>query len=310
METQIAELERYRYIIENMKDVLWEIDSDFRYTFLSPNVRDMVGYESEEMMGRRMPDFLDHESQRFVLSLAENTLKKRREGSAQAIGLLVVGFVCKDNNHKWVEVSARPVFKEGQFIGYIGTTRDITEKKMYEAQVQKYIEELHVLNEKLEEAANTDSLTGAFSRRKFEEEISATIRGCQKAAAVFSLLFFDIDHFKQINDHYGHKTGDKALAVLSSVIRKKLRPEDSLFRWGGDEFAVILPGTDLKKALDVAEKIGHAVQKKKFESGISLTLSFGVGEYRNNETINQLITRLDTAMLSAKSKGRNSIVIC
>ena len=309
-ESCCQDYERYKYIIENTKDVVWEMAPDFVYTYLSSNSKEMSGYELSEMIGHRMPEFLNEESQRYVYGLATAYLQKRMQGDCAEIGLMEVVFVCKDGKEKWVEVAAKPMFEDGQFCGYIGTTRDIDEKKICEKQLEDALADLTIMNEKLKEAAYFDSLTGAYSRRKFEDDLSAAIANRQKEGVDFALLFFDIDYFKKINDQYGHKMGDHVLVELTDLLKETLGMANHLFRWGGDEFAVILPATDLAEAIKAAEKIRTTVGEHKFLDGPQITLSIGVGAYQSDETDNQLITRLDTALLSAKAKGRNSLVIC
>ncbi|MDD2484328.1 MAG: sensor domain-containing diguanylate cyclase, partial [Eubacteriales bacterium] len=272
--------------------------------------KEMSGYELSEMIGHRMPEFLNEESQRYVYGLATAYLQKRMQGDCAEIGLMEVVFVCKDGKEKWVEVAAKPMFEDGQFCGYIGTTRDIDEKKVCEKQLQDALADLKIMNERLKEAAYFDSLTGAYSRRKFEDDLSAAIANRQNEGIDFALLFFDIDYFKKINDQYGHKMGDHVLVELTALLKETLGMANHLFRWGGDEFAVILPATDLAEAIKAAEKIRTTVGEHKFLDGPQITLSIGVGAYQSDETDNQLITRLDTALLSAKAKGRNSLVIC
>ncbi len=223
---------RYKYIIENIKDVIWEMTTDFVFTFVSPNAKDMTGYEAEELMRRKMPDFLVEESRNYFFNQSIPRVKKRINGDTEEIILYDVQFLCKSGSIKWLEVSAKPMFEEGNFIGYIGTTRDITEKKEYESQLKKYIDELKTMNTKLEEMATLDVLTGAFNRRKFNDDLSSVIKDKEKYGFSFSLIFFDIDYFKTINDRYGHKTGDLILQRISELVLMNIRTTDRLFRWG------------------------------------------------------------------------------
>lgn len=304
------EYDRYLYIIENMKDVIWEMDAAFVYTYMSPNAKQMCGYASEEMVGRSMPEFLTEESRNYVVALAGRHLNSRIEGSRDKIMLQVVQFVCKDGLIKWVEVAVQPKFDEKGFSGYIGTTRDITEKKTYEIKLGQYIEELKVSNEKLEQTAAVDSLTGAYNRRRFDDDLSLIIKKREKNGSTFSLVFMDVDHFKNINDQYGHKKGDLVLQRISELIKKNIRSTDSLFRWGGDEFIVILPDAKLENAEKIAEKLRKNIASHNFGIGQNITFSIGVGEYHSEEDTDQVLMRLDEALFAAKSGGRNCVVAC
>ncbi|MGI6119575.1 MAG: PAS domain S-box protein [Desulfosporosinus sp.] len=132
---QSHQFNRYKYIIENIKDVIWEINKDFIFTFISPNAKSMFGYEVEELVGRRILDFLVEDSRNQILDLAAQ--HKRIGGNNKEIVLLVLQFICKNGSSIWVEISANPMFEQGELIGYIGTTRDITEKKKNESQLEK-----------------------------------------------------------------------------------------------------------------------------------------------------------------------------
>jgi diguanylate cyclase (GGDEF)-like protein/PAS domain S-box-containing protein len=301
---------RYKYVIENIKDVIWEMDSEYVYTFISPNAKDLGGYEADEMIGRRMPEFLTKESQTYAEELSSLYKELRMGGMDQKIGLMVLQFLCKDKTVKWVEVSAKPIFKDGRFKGYIGTTRDITEKKEYERRLERYVHELRVINEKLEKTAAVDSLTGAYNRRKFDDELNFIITEREKHAMSFSLIFLDIDYFKKVNDLFGHKTGDSVLQDISELIRKNIRTTDTLFRWGGEEFMIILPETDLKNAIAIAEKIRSKIEGHSFGFTHKITISLGVGEYKPDEDTDQILMRLDDALMKAKAEGRNRVVAC
>jgi diguanylate cyclase (GGDEF)-like protein len=117
---------------------------------------------------------------------------------------------------------------------------------------------------------------------------------------------FDIDGFKQINDLYGHKMGDVILQEMASAVKRVLRESDKLFRWGGDEFAILLQETSLKNAFKAAEKVRKTVEVFDFEiEGSSITISIGVGEFMKDDNIDQFLSIVDNALLKAKAKGKN-----
>lgn len=307
---QLYEYNRYKYIIENIKNIIWEMKMDFTYTFVSPNVKDLTGYEPEDLVGRKMPDFLVEESRNYVFNLVIRYVNKRIAGDTEEIVLHDVQFICKNGLVKWFEVSAKPMFEGGRFVGYIGTTRDITEKKEYEIQLRKYIHELKTMNAKLEKIATVDALTGAYNRRKFDDDLNLIIGNKENCGIPFSLIFLDIDHFKTINDCFGHKRGGCVLRCISRLIIENIRVTDRLFRWGGDEFILILPEANLESAKNVAEKIKNIIQYHDFGIGQKITISIGIGEYKPDENIDQIIVRVDNALLKAKSKGRNRVASC
>ena len=124
------------------------------------------------------------------------------------------------------------------------------------------------------------------------------------------MIFFDIDRFKTINDRFGHKIGDCVLQCISRLVIDNIRVTDGLFRWGGEEFIIILPEVNLESAKNVAEKIRNIIQSHDFGIGQKISVSLGVGEYKPKENFDQVMLRVDNALLKAKSDGRNRVVSC
>jgi diguanylate cyclase (GGDEF)-like protein len=126
-----------------------------------------------------------------------------------------------------------------------------------------------------------------------------------------SLLFVDVDHFKRINDTYGHETGDQALKRIIRLTRGCLRNGDTVARWGGEEFVVLLPATDLNGTLLIAEDIRHRIEVEHFDelaTGLHVTVSIGCVEMSSSEGFNELVARADRALYEAKHRGRNQTV--
>ena len=171
-------------------------------------------------------------------------------------------FIRKDNGLIWVEVSVKPVFKRNKFLGYIGVTRDVTEKKVHENELKKYYNELEAANRELEKLATFDMLTGAYNRRRFEEYVEAAVDMKKMHGTPFSIIMFDIDCFKLINDVYGHNWGDRILQEVTEIVKASIRETDKLFRWGGDEFIILMPGKASKDAYKVAEKSQASYREK------------------------------------------------
>lgn len=161
---------------------------------------------------------------------------------------------------------------------------------------------------KFEELSVVDHLTGVYNRVKFELELKKEIdRVSRYKAPAFSVIFFDVDHFKKVNDTYGHSAGDLVLQQISHCISKQMRLTDIFARWGGEEFVAILPSTNLESALVVAEKLRASVSALEFPEVGHVTCSFGVGEYRPQDNFHSIILRADKAMYQAKANGRNRV---
>ena len=164
---------------------------------------------------------------------------------------------------------------------------------------------------KLENLAITDGLTKLYNLRHFYNLLEVEIDRCRRYGHSLALLLFDIDNFKVYNDTYGHLEGDKVLVKIGQIIRSCLRTMDSAYRYGGEEFTVILPETTAQEANNVANRIRIAVELENFipKAGkvATVTISIGVTEYHNDEQLSEFIKRADQAMYLSKEKGRNTI---
>ncbi len=170
---------------------------------------------------------------------------------------------------------------------------------------QKALEEK---NTQLEHLATTDLLTGLCNRLKVENSLEQEFRRHQRFGHAFSIILLDVDHFKKVNDAYGHQVGDKVLIEFSELLREHVRSVDTLGRWGGEEFMIVCPGTDKEGIIEMASKLKAAIENHNFSITGHQTASFGAATIRENDVLQQLILRADKAMYQAKHQGRNQVV--
>jgi len=167
--------------------------------------------------------------------------------------------------------------------------------------------------EKLQKLAITDGLTKLHNSRSFYSQLEVEVDRYNRYKHPLSLLLLDIDHFKQYNDNYGHLEGDRVLVKISQMIKSCLRKLDTAYRYGGEEFTVILPETVCDEALLVAERIRSVIQAEKFEplpdKEVSITISIGVTQYIPKEQLSTFIQRADKAMYLSKQNGRNQVTV-
>lgn len=152
-----------------------------------------------------------------------------------------------------------------------------------------------------------DQLTGLYNRHKIENFLSQEVARCSRYGSTFSLIIFDLDHFKSINDRYGHNEGDDVLSRVSEVIRGGIRESEIAGRWGGEEFLIILPETTLDQALPVAERIRASIEIHRFSIPDKVTISVGLSAYLPGDTAHEVIQRADAALYHAKESGRNCV---
>jgi diguanylate cyclase (GGDEF)-like protein len=168
---------------------------------------------------------------------------------------------------------------------------------------------LKIMINELDQLARTDELTGAWNRRRFEETVETEMDRLRRYGQRLSLMILDVDHFKKINDLYGHSIGDQVLIDLSNTIRSSLRASDSLTRWGGEEFVILCPNTTAEIVSNLAERLRKEISSIKFQEVGNITLSFGVAECGSEETWEQWLHRADEALYLAKSGGRDQVKI-
>ncbi len=202
----------------------------------------------------------------------------------------------KDGSEGFAEATGEVLFdKEDKPIRMLGTFMDITERKELES--------------KLTKLATTDPLTGAFNRAKFDDLISMEVARAKRFAHPLTIVLFDIDNFKLVNDRYGHAVGDTVLKTIADIIFKNSRATNYFVRWGGEEFVVIAVETDTDGALKLAERMRSEIEAHAFETVGKVTASFGVALLAEDDTVDSLIMRADEALYRAKENGRNRVEV-
>lgn len=165
------------------------------------------------------------------------------------------------------------------------------------------------INAELHIMATTDKLTGVINRRAIESVIDKEMYRKKRYDNPVSLLILDLDHFKEINDQYGHAAGDEVLSKVAETIESSLRSSDKVARWGGEEFVIVAANTNISDALILSHKICKEIESIDFENIRTVTASIGVAEYLSDEDFHQWYQRVDSALYSAKKEGRNRVVV-
>ncbi|WP_406608636.1 diguanylate cyclase [Agarivorans sp. JK6] len=242
-----------------------------------------VGVDAEQMIGTKLTDF-GQSDPGFdeVLKIAAE------EGS----WLGEVSILGNNGLNTIQQMTVTAVYWQGKLHNFVCSSIDISAQK--------------TLEDKLMQLANTDPLTGAANRRHFEDSVFLEQSRSDRNGSRFSILMIDVDHFKQLNDQYGHDTGDLCLIRLVETITKLKRETDLLARWGGEEFIMLLPETDLTQAINLAERLRLAFEQDKAVP--SFTCSFGITQSEKDCSFAKLYKQADKALYTAKNNGRNQVV--
>lgn len=201
--------------------------------------------------------------------------------------------------------------KINDYIDRIESDKDLLEVRVAERtkELEDAKQKMAEVNSRLESMAITDHLTGLFNRIKIEESMETEYLRRMRYRTSFSVVLLDIDKFKNVNDTYGHDVGDSTLVTLSNILSNHVRKIDIVGRWGGEEFIVVCPGTDINGAAILAENLRNEIEKSEFDIVGTITCSFGVAEMRDDEMLKELIKRSDVGLYLAKAQGRNRVVI-
>lgn len=216
--------------------------------------------------------------------------------------------ITETGKEKWSLVSGGPIFnKQGNLIAGMIAFPEITKLKLIEKELEKKNSLLIEANQILREKSVKDSLTNIYNHQFIFNALQKTLEQAERYEEKVSIMMADIDHFKRVNDVYGHQTGDQVIIGVAKIIRENIRKADLLGRYGGEEYLVILPRTSQKEALVVAEKIRQNIENESFTSqGLKVTISIGVAEYCG-EKVTALVNKADECLYKAKRRGRNRI---
>ncbi|TXG99241.1 MAG: diguanylate cyclase [Rhodocyclaceae bacterium] len=315
--------ERYRQLAEHSKDVIWTLDLNTRrFTYVSPSIEGARGFTPEEVVSQPLSASLQPESYAKIMAMLDEHLGRIAAGDQSALSAMTeVEQPHKNGGTVVSEVVASFLLDaEGKPHSVLGVSRNITERRRVEAQLREaneklrgQLEQIENLHVALQEQAIRDSLTGCFNRRYLDETLERELSRSRREGYPLSLVILDLDHFKQINDTYGHQAGDQALVVLAETLRADIRHEDVLCRYGGEEFIILMPHMPLATAAERAEawrqKIADIrVPFGKFE--LTFTTSAGVAAYPDHgKTPDELSQSADLALYLAKNGGRNRVVV-
>ena len=289
--------EKYRTLFEDSRDAIAITDRDGTFVDVNRAMLDLFGYTKEQIMRMKFKDlYVDPgDAAKFQYEIAKKGSLRDYEVNLRKRSGKVM--------HCLFIVTQRRSEK-GTVMGYQGIVRDITAQKVME-------EALRESEKRYRDLSITDDLTGLFNQRHFYHQLRAEMDRIQRYKHPLALLLLDVDNFKIYNDTYGHLAGDKVLAKLGEVIRNSIRKTDSGYRYGGEEFIVILTETRGQDAVIVAERLRKRFSDEIFFpvplEPVHVTVSVGIADYRDGEEITSFVKRADQNMYEAKRKGKNCV---
>lgn len=296
---KIADSENlYRSLVNSLAEGVMLINANETIQACNQSAQKILGLSEKEILSRTISDTrwamvredgktLPYEDRPGYLAVRKGQSVKNR----------ILGVETPDKGLRWLSISAEPLVKDGESIPYAAVTSffDITDIK--------------ALTEKLELQAHVDFLTGAYNRGHFYELASLELTRAKRYKSIFTLMMLDLDHFKIINDKYGHDAGDRALKQFVRVLKDTLRDMDIIGRFGGEEFIVLLPETSITNAMKLAERLLKLVSDQPIEAGnqtFFMTVSIGLAQLNEDiKSMDDIVKRTDKALYMAKQNGRN-----
>ena len=274
---------------------------DGRFSYSNAKFDEIFGYSAEEVRGMGPLDTAV-ESDR---GLVAEYLDKRLSGESDQLAYVFHGL---RKNGAVIDVECHSsVMNVGNRSLIISLIMDISERTRAERAVQ-------VLQEELREQSTHDALTGLYNRRFLDEFFGRELLLAKRGGHPVSVIMGDLDHFKAVNDRYGHLAGDEVLRVFGTLLTNNARASDIVCRYGGEEFLLVLPGMTTEGAVERAEQLRQAMAATPVSNGVSritVTASFGVATFpTHGRTTDELIAAADRALYSAKAQGRNRVNLC
>lgn len=291
MQTVLEQEQRLALITSNIADAVYVMDEQGRITFSNHRATEILGFSPQELNGTIAHDLFHRHGGDNHMLLEECPIyqviqtRGRYDGEEQ--------FANKTGSLLTVQVASQPLLKGERVVGSVTVFRDITEQKS--------------LEEQLRLMSITDLLTGVYNRRFLQETVLKELYRSERHGDPFSLIMLDLDHFKRINDSYGHEAGDQVLRHVVALMQKRIRSSDCLARWGGEEFMLLLPNTPLASATALAETLRLDLREAEVSGVGVVSASFGVTAVQPGDTVERLEQRADALMYAAKQAGRNCV---
>lgn len=280
-------------------------------TYVNDKFCDISGYKREELIGKphnivRHPTMSSSTFQELW-----ETIKNKKTWSGLITNLR------KDGRNYIVDSTIVPILDiDGDIVEFIAIRNDVTDFEQAKEQLSNLnkamkhkVDELYSMAQTLEQQASIDVLTGVFNRMKFEEFFEFELQKAKMQRTQLSIILLDIDDFKNVNDTFGHDIGDEILKSITKILSSNVRATDTVCRWGGEEFVIILPATHLEKAKHVGNNLRKLINEHPFSVvPKNISCSFGVATLKDDDNKDSLFKRVDMTLYRAKNSGKNIVI--
>ena len=312
----VSEHNLLKHLLDKVPEYIYFKDLNSRFILISKSHANSFGLnDPSEAIGKTDYDFFSMEHAKFAYESEQEVIRTGRTLSIEERETR------PNQSDTWVLTTKMPMYDDdGSIIGTFGISKDITERKLAEEnlrvqaeRLKLQIKEINLLQEKLQEQATHDALTGLCNRRIMDQILTKQLNICKQLQITFSIVIIDIDHFKTINDQYGHQIGDAILEEFGRQILSLTRADDFSCRLGGDEILLAFQNMTTQEAKSKAEIIRKKLEETiiyKEDKQVSATVSIGIASFPSDgQSISALIARADEALYMAKDRGRDQIAL-
>jgi diguanylate cyclase (GGDEF)-like protein/PAS domain S-box-containing protein len=291
--------ERYRTLVEDATDLVFRTDNTGCLTFVNPATLRITGYEEKEIIGKQYTIVIRPDMRDEAMKFFGRQFVKRIQNTYSEYPMLT-----KSGQEVWFGQNTQLIVEDDNVKGFQVVARDITERKRIE-------EALQDSENRYRELCIIDDLTQLYNSRYFYHNLKMEMDRADRYGQPLTLLLLDLDDFKRFNDAYGHVEGDHVLLRLGQVVKRCLRQTDSAYRYGGEEFTVLLPMTTGEEGAVTAERIRGEFKKETFSPApsqdVHVTVSIGLGQYKIHEDMKVFVHRVDQLMYHGKENGKDRV---
>jgi len=291
--------ERYRTLVENASDIVFRTDDTGHFTFVNPAVIRITGYEEEEIIGKHYPTLIRPDMRDEAMKFFGRQFVKGIKNTYSEYPILT-----KAGDELWFGQNTQLIVEDGHVIGFQVVSRDITDLK----RIEKALRESE---NRYRDLSIVDDLTQLYNSRHFYFQLKIELDRSNRYEQPLTLLMLDLDNFKAFNDAYGHVEGDQVLLRLGQVVKRCLRQTDSAYRYGGEEFTILLPMTTSEDGAVTAERIRTEFKKEIFSpvpgKEVHMTVSIGLAQFKIQEEMKAFVHRVDRLMYQGKKNGKDRV---
>ena len=293
-------------LFDSIEDGVVVLDENLRIIDMNPGAVKLFKKDFSQLSGKYVKDYREFGAKSADFFQKEQSCRFE--------------IVSPANDQIWWSISTSPLHKkQGRFLGWVAIFEDITLRKMAEEELKRInhqlgsqLDDISQLETQLRDQVKRDSLTGVYNRGYFEDVLKQELLIAESKTYPLSIIMLDVDDFKKINDSFGHKAGDEVVIALGKMLLDRTRDDDYVSRYGGDEFAIILPGMGIEKAFQRAEEIRQELKSMRFSFSDHyqpITISAGVASHpEHGKTNDELFSAADSALYQAKQAGKNRTI--